>query len=157
MDDLYAINAVKSEIREGYSSSDAERVLRGYATEFSDWGFGLPAIGRGESKTVLRVRLQQMFAHNTVQLVPTIIGVYITGSTAVARGWHLLTLTAHKDGAKRSLRTRFLELWRKDPVEGWQILVSIDNQDGQSMMPGMLLDKLHAGHFDEATRRLAEG
>ncbi len=154
MDDLYAINAVKSEVREGFNSNDTERVLRGYATEFSDWGFGLPAIGRGESKTVLRVRLEEMFAHNTVHFVPTILGVYITGTTAVARGWHQLTLTARDGGAARTLRTRFLELWRKDPADGWQILVAIDNPDGTSMMPDTLLDKLRSGHFDEITRRL---
>ncbi len=155
MDDLYAINAVKSEIREGFNSSDIERVLRGYAAEFSDWGFGLPAIGRGESKTALRVRLEQMFARHTVQLVPTIIGVYVTGTSAVARGWHQLTLIGRATGETQTLRTRFLELWRRDPVEGWQILVSIDNQDGVSMMPDSLLDKLRAGDFDEITRSLA--
>ena len=154
MDDLYAINAVKSEIREGFNSSDAERVLRCYAAEFSDWSFGLPAIGRGESKTVLRVRLQQLFSHNAVQLIPTIVGVYVTGNTAVARGWHQLTLTAHSDGTTRTLRTRYLELWRKDPSDGWQILVAIDNPDGQPMMPDTLLHKLEAGHFDEVTRTL---
>ena len=69
MDDRYAINAAKTEIREGYRLGDVQRILSSYLVGFADLSDGFPSFGRDESRIVLEERLKQLFARYNVQLV----------------------------------------------------------------------------------------
>src|SRR5918996_5350619 len=43
LDDRYAINAAKTELREGYKNADVERILSVYADAFTDMSDGQPS------------------------------------------------------------------------------------------------------------------
>jgi hypothetical protein len=57
LDDRYAINAAKTELREGYNNADVERILSVFAESFTDMTSGQPSFFGVDAKTVLRARL----------------------------------------------------------------------------------------------------
>lgn len=152
MDDRYAINLGKTEIREGYGAGDVERILHQYAEGFSDFSYGFPSFGRSESKMVLRERLVAMFARYTVTLAPVTIDILFFGATAMAMGWHEFTFTPTTGEPALVRRSRYLELWRKQGEVAWRITLFQDNEDEAPRLAEDVVAALRAGELDEATR-----
>ena len=152
MDDRYAINLGKTEIREGYRTGDVERILDQYADGFGDLSYGFPSFGGTESKTVLRERLTALFARHCVSLEPVTIDILLFGTTALEFGWHELTFTPYTGEAMFTRRSRYFELWRKEHDDRWRIALFQDNED----QPGRLVEEITAalrkGTLNAATR-----
>ena len=56
MNDIYAINAAKTEFRDGYNTADVDRLLSVFADGFADLSAGVPSFFGDEAKSVLRSR-----------------------------------------------------------------------------------------------------
>ena len=146
--DRYAINLAKAEIREGYSEADSERILAHYADRFSDLSHTMPSFGSTDAKSVLRARLTALFATHRAQCVWLTIDILILGDTAIDHGWRELHLTAPSIEPTIQ-RTRYLQLWRKDPTGAWRIVLFIDNQDIPSAFADETIAALLAGNITD--------
>lgn len=129
MDDRYAINAAKTELREGYNNADVERILSVFAEGFTDMTSGRASCFGMHAKTVLRTRLDNLFRNYQVELAPTIMDIAIAGDLAAAYGWHVLTLRSKVAGPPEVKRTRYAEIWQRDSNLAWHIIFLIDNAD----------------------------
>ena len=152
MDDRYAINLGKSEIREGYRTGDVERILSQYAIGYGDLSYGFPSFGGTESKRVLRERLTALFARHAVTLAPVTIEILLFGATALEFGWRQLTCVPHTGEPTFTRRSRYLELWRKEDDGRWQIALFQDNEDQPGRMVEEITTALRAGTLNAATR-----
>jgi ketosteroid isomerase-like protein len=88
-----------------------------------------------EAKAVLKHRLKKLFMRYHVELAVTIISIRIQGPLAFDWGWHKLTLTPRKGGRSVTTRTRYLEIWQRDPAGQWKIAIFLDNLDVPPQMP----------------------
>ena len=114
MDDVYAINVAKTEIREAYNTADPERLLAVMDEGLVDFSDRRPAgFGQG-GREALRAHLEALFSTYTARLSPIIMEIKVMGATAVDYGWHELTLTPKAEGEPVYIRTRYLEVWKKD-------------------------------------------
>ncbi len=125
----YAINAAKSEWRDGFNAGDVERVLAIYEDEFTDMSEQFASFYRDDAKPVLRARLEKLFRENRVEMAPVVIRVVVGGASAFAYGWHTMTLHPKSGGAAIVKRTRYAELWSRGADREWRILMCIDNAD----------------------------
>lgn len=129
MDDVYAVNVAKTEIREAYNTADVERLVAVLDSDLIDYSDGrLSGYGEG-AKTALRAYLQDLFAKYEARLVPIIIEIKVTGDVAVDYGWHELTLTPKSGGEPIHTRTRYVDVWKKDKFGNWKLAMFIDNAD----------------------------
>ena len=137
MDDRYAINLAKTELREGYRRGDIEQILAIFADLFTDMSDGVASFYGADAKTALRGRLKKLFLAYEVEWTPVIIDIAITGDVAMEHGWHQMTLHPKASGPPATKRTRYVQMWRRDPEGGWRIVLFIDNDDHT---PALLLD-----------------
>ncbi len=128
MDDRYAINAAKTEIREGYNTGSVERILAQFAPGYTDLSDGFPSCAREEAHSVLQARLTVLFADNHVEFVPVTADINLLGDVALVHGWHRLTLKPRNSASPIQRHTRFVELWQRLDV-GWRLGFFIDNAD----------------------------
>ena len=144
MDDIYAINAAKTELREGYNSADVNRILSVFADAFTDMSDNLPTFRSSSgpnAKTVLRARLEKLFHEYKVELTPTVIEIKVAGELAVEHGWHQMKLFPKLGGEAELRRTRYVEVWSRDPQLAWRIVLFIDNRDQEpELMEKVLLE-----------------
>lgn len=135
MDDAYAIRLAKTELRDAYNQGNVKRVLAVFADAYSDMSAELASFYGTEAKTVLKHRLKKLFMRYHVELAVTIISIRVQGPLAFDWGWHKLTLTPRKGGRSNTTRTRYLEIWQKDPGGKWKIAIFLDNVDVPPQMP----------------------
>lgn len=148
MSDAYAINAAKTELREGYNHADVDRILSVFADAFTDMSDNLPTFHTSDgsaAKTVLRARLQKLFREYDVQLTPIVIEIRVAGDLAVDHGWHVMKVSPKVGGAAEVRRTRYVEVWRRDSQGGWRIVLFMDNADGTPELVEDVLLGLGAG------------
>ncbi len=129
MDDHYAINVAKTELREGYNSGDVERILAVFADSFTDMRTGQASFYGADAKTILRARLEKLFREHDVEMTPLIFDIAISGDVAVEYGWHRMTLRPKGGGSIDVRCTRYAEVWRCSANRAWQIAFFIDNAD----------------------------
>ncbi len=129
MDDVYAINVAKSNYREGFDTADVERVLSAFAPEFTDMSDSRPSRYRADAAMKLRRSLAQLLAEYEAKLNVITIAISVFGNDAFDYGWHELTLEPRKGGEPVYRRTRYFELWSKQPSGDWKISKFMDNQD----------------------------
>ena len=129
MDDVYAINVAKSNYREGFNTADVERVLSVFAPEFTDMSDSRPTRYRADAAAKLRRSLGELFAEHEAKLNVLILGISLFGDSAFDYGWHVLTLKPKNGGEPVYRRTRYFELWSRQPDGDWRILRFMDNQD----------------------------
>jgi ketosteroid isomerase-like protein len=96
---------------------------------------GLASFYGSEAKAVLKHRLKKLFIRYYAELAVTIISIRIQGLLAFDWGWHKLTLTPRKGGRSITTRTRYLEIWQRDPRGQWKIAIFLDNLDVPPQMP----------------------
>jgi ketosteroid isomerase-like protein len=134
-DARYAINAAKTELREGYNSADVDRILAVFSDTLTDLSDGWPTFFGPDGKVVLRSRLESLFREFEVELSPIVIDIRISAGIAVEYGWHVMTLRPKSGGPLEIKRTRYMETWTREPDFGWRIVLFIDNVDRK---PGMI-------------------
>jgi ketosteroid isomerase-like protein len=129
MDDVYAINLAKTEIREAYNTADPHRLLAVVDEGMIDIS-DRRQTGYGQrGKAALRTHLEALFSKYHARLAPIIVEIKIMGETAVDYGWHELTLTPKAGGEPVYVRTRYLDLWKKDKTGQWKLAIFMDNAD----------------------------
>jgi uncharacterized protein (TIGR02246 family) len=134
MDDRYAINVLKTEIREAYNTGNPERLLALLDNDFIHFSDTRKS-GYGESgRQALRQYLTELFARYNARLVPIVIEIKLLGDVAVEYGWHELTLTPKDGGDAVEMRTRYLDVWRKDNTGNWKLAMFMDNADVPDQM-----------------------
>jgi len=129
MDDRYAINVAKSHYREGFNTEDVDRVLSAFAPEFTDMSDGWPNRYGADAAPKLRAHLTELFVRYKPKLNVIIIAIDVLGNAAYDYGWHELTLTPKNGGEPLYRRTRYMELWNKQPSGDWRISMYMDNGD----------------------------
>ena len=129
MDDVYAINLAKSEIREAYNTANPDRLLAVVDEGLIDFSDHRQTGYSQRGKTGLRAHLEALLSKYHARLVPIIIEIKIIGETAVEYGWHELTLTPKAGGESVYVRTRYLDLWKKDKTGQWKLAIFMDNAD----------------------------
>ena len=147
MDDIYAINAAKTELREGYNTADVDRILSVFADAFTDMSDNLPSFHGSNgpnAKTVLRARLENLFREYTVELTPIVIEIKVAGDLATEHGWHQMKLFPKLGGETELRRTRYVEVWSRDPPLAWRIVLFMDNRDQEPELMEEVLIRLAA-------------
>jgi ketosteroid isomerase-like protein len=129
VDDVYAINLAKSNYREGFDTTDVERVLSAFAPEFTDMSDARPTRYRADAAAKLRRSLAQLFAEYEAKLNVIIMAISVFGNNAFDYGWHELTLKPRNGGEPVYRRTRYCELWSKQANGDWKISKFMDNID----------------------------
>ncbi|MBI3476270.1 MAG: DUF4440 domain-containing protein [Acidobacteria bacterium] len=155
MDDVHAIRLAKTELREGFNKGSVDRVLSVYADAYVDLSGTSASFYGSEAKAVLKYRLEKLFNRYLAQMTVTIYAIRIEGAIAFDRGCHKLTLTPKKGGRSQTIRTRYLEIWQKNPAGQWKISVFIDNQDRPPAMPPREVLEALAGRRPARSRRSA--
>jgi ketosteroid isomerase-like protein len=129
MDDLYAVNAAKSEFREGLNRGDTSRVLAIADPDLVNFSDGQPSEFGESGLDALKSRLANLFERFTVKLVVIVIEIRLQRDVAYDYGWHDLTLTP-KDGREPiHRRDRYVDIWRRNKVGNWKLWMYMDNQD----------------------------
>lgn len=147
-DDKLAINAAKSEYREGCNTGDVERVLSVFADSFIDMTHGEPGFYGPEAKVSLRMRLKELFGRYEVRYVPIISDIGVFGAFAFDWGWYEMTLKDRTTGEEMQHPGRYCELWAKCPDGKWRITFYIS----AAHLPNVMLEE----RYKEARRTPAD-
>lgn len=157
LDDRYAIQLARTEIREGYETGDIDRILHVYASDAGDMSAGQPSFSGADARAVQRARLEQMFARFRVHSAPASIRILLFGDTAFDYGWQKLVFTPRTGGPAVTHRTRYMSLWKKEADGCWRIALWIDNRDEQPMLADAMIARIRSepGRVDPAVLNLA--
>jgi ketosteroid isomerase-like protein len=129
MDDLFAINAAKTEFREGFNLGDVSRVLAIADPDLVSFSDGQPSEFGGSGLEALKTRLTNLFERFTAKLSVIVIEIRLQGDVAYDYGWHDLTLMP-KDGSQLiHRRDRYVDIWRRDKEGKWKLWMYMDNRD----------------------------
>jgi ketosteroid isomerase-like protein len=129
MDNLYAINAAKSEFREGFNLADTSRVLAIADPDLVNFSNGQPSEFGESGLNALKTRLANLFERFTATLVVIVIEIRLEGDIAYDYGWHDLTLTPKDGGEPIRRRDRYVDIWRRNQEGNWKLWMYMDNQD----------------------------
>ncbi len=129
MDDLYAINAVKSEFRDCFNLSDASRLLAIADPDLVNFSDGHPCEFGMTGLDALKTRLENLFERFTVKLTVIVVEIRLQGDIAYDYGWHNLTLTPKVGGQPTCRRDRYVDIWRRNKTGKWKLWMYMDNQD----------------------------
>lgn len=137
MDDLYAINAAKTEFREAFNTGDPERfiaILDPVFVYMAD-GLGL-AIGAG-APDAIRDEFRTLLARYEVEVIPIVIEIRIQGNVAYDYGWHVWKKTPRQAGAPITTKDRYVDIWRKNESGEWKLWMYMNNADIPMRMPAV--------------------
>lgn len=130
MDDLYAVNVVKTKFRECFNSSDTSKLLAIADPDLVSFCDGEPSeFGESGGLRALQLRLKNLFEHFTAKLDVTVAEIRIRGDVAHDYGWHDLTLTPKDGGQPIHRRTRYVDIWRRGGQGDWKLWMYVDNRD----------------------------
>ena len=129
MDDLYAINAAKSEFRDCFNFSDASRLLAIADPDLVNFSDGQPCEFGVSGLDALKTRLENLFEHFTAKLAVIVIEIRLQGDVAFDYGWHDLTLTPKDGGQSVRRRDRYVDIWRRNKEGKWKLWMYMDNRD----------------------------
>lgn len=129
MDELYAINAVKSEFRDSFNLGDVSKFLTIADPDLVSFSDGAPSEFGKTGLDALKTRLASLFERFSAKLVVIVIEIRLQGDVAYDYGWHDLTLTPKDGGGQIHRRNRYVDIWRKKSDGKWKLWMYIDNQD----------------------------
>src|ERR1700746_1032196 len=129
MDDLYAINAAKTEFREGFNAGDAARILAIADPDLVSFSHGQPSEFGKSGLEALEIRLKSLFERYAATLAVIVVEIRINGDVAYDYGWHELTLTPKDGGQPIHLRNRYVDIWRRNKEGHWMLWMFMDNLD----------------------------
>lgn len=133
MDDVRAIELLKTEFREGYNTGDIDRILSVFAGGFIDMSAGQPGFYGPEAHMQLRKRLTQLFSEFHVRMFMMVADISAAGDVATDWGWHKLWLTPKAGGPTRFVKLRYSEQWTKQNGE-WRIFLLLTAPDPEPAM-----------------------
>jgi ketosteroid isomerase-like protein len=149
MDNLFAINAAKTEFREGFNLGDVSRLLAIADPDLVSFSDGQPSEFGESGLDALKTRLANLFERCTAKLAVIVIEIRLQGDVAYDYGWHDLTLTP-KDGSEPiHRRDRYVDIWRRNKEGSWKLWMYIDNQD--------VADPFRPEEISSARARVHEG
>lgn len=129
MDDLFAINAAKTEFRECFNLGDASRTVAIADPDLVSFSDGQPSEFCASGLEALETRLTNLFERFTAELSVIVIEIRLQGDVAYDYGWHDLTLTPKDGGESIRRRYRYVDIWRKNKEGSWKLWMYMDNQD----------------------------
>ncbi len=129
MDDLYAINVVKTEFREAFNLADASRILAITDPDLVSFSDGQPSEFGESGLDALKTRLASLFERFTAKLSAIFIEIRLQGDIAYDYGWHELTLAPRDGGRPIRRRDRYVDIWRRNKEGDWKLWMYMDNQD----------------------------
>ena len=129
MDDLYAINAAKTEFREGFNLADASRILAVADPDLVNFSDGQPSEFGGGGLDALKTRLANLFERFTAKLAAIVIEIRLQGDVAYDYGGHELRLAPKDGGRPIQRRDRYVGIWRRNKDGNWKLWMYMDNQD----------------------------
>jgi ketosteroid isomerase-like protein len=129
VDDLYAINAAKTEFREAFNCGDVSALLALADPDLVNFSDGHPSEFGDSGLDALRRRLVALFERFTAKLSIIVIEIRLQGDIAYDYGWHDLTLTPKDGGQPVHRRDRYVDIWRKNKKGKWKLWMYMDNQD----------------------------
>jgi len=129
MDDLYAINAAKSEFRDCFNLSDVSRLLAIADPDLVNFSDGQPCEFGMSGLDALKTRLENLLERFTAKLVVIVVEIRLQGDVAYDYGWHDLTLTPKDGGQPTRRRDRYVDIWRRNKEGKWKLWMYMDNRD----------------------------
>src|SRR5258708_3133597 len=139
MDNLFAINAAKTEFRECFNLGDTSRVLAIADPDLVSFSDGQPSEFCASGLEVLKTRLTNLFERFTAELSVIVIEIRLQGDVAYDYGWHDLTLTPKDGGESIRRRYRYLGIWRRNQERSWNPCSYMDYADvGDSCRPDQI-------------------
>lgn len=138
MDDCYAINLAKTEIREAYNSGDVDRLLSVFNPSLTNWCDGIPGKYGLEGSQALRQQASELFDKFHVKVSIIVVQIVFPGDMAYDRGYHEFTLTPKQGGDAIRRRERYFEIWHRSPSGEWKIDFYVTNQDVREELNGVL-------------------
>jgi ketosteroid isomerase-like protein len=135
MDDLYAINAAKTEFRECFNLGDTSRMLAIVDPDLVTFSDGQPSEFGETGLDALKTRLANLFERFTAKMAVIVIEIRLQGEVAYDYGWHELTLTPKDGGQMIHRRNRYVDVWRKNREGRWKLWMYIDNRDIADTLP----------------------
>ena len=137
MNDVYQINAAKTEFREAYETGDVDRLVSVFNPNgFTDMSEGGPNKYGPEAIATLRDQAGRLFAKYSVKMTAIINCIAVTGDTAYDYGWHEFILIPKNGGDLIRKRQRYFELWNRDAAGNWTISLFINNADVREELNG---------------------
>jgi ketosteroid isomerase-like protein len=137
MDDLYAINAAKTEFREAFNQGDACRIIAIADPDLINFPDGQPSEFGESGLESFKRRLEKLFADYTAQLSVIVIEIRSQSDVAHGYGWHDLILTPKRGGEPIHRRYRYVDIWRKNTAREWKLWMYVDNADvADPFVPG---------------------
>jgi ketosteroid isomerase-like protein len=129
MDELYAINAAKTEFREAFNLGDVSRMLAIADPDLVSFSDGHPSEFGASGLEAFKSRLTSLFERFTAKLSVIVIEIRLQGDVAYDYGWHDLTLKPKDGGQPIHRRDRYVDVWRRNKAGNWKLWMYIDNQD----------------------------
>jgi len=129
MDDLYAINAAKTEFRDSFNFSDPSRLLAIADPQLVSFSDGQPSEFGESGLDALKHRLENLFERFTARLAVISNEIRLEGGVAYDYGCHDLTLTPKHGGQPLRRRDRYVDIWRKNKEGEWKLWMYMDNLD----------------------------
>jgi ketosteroid isomerase-like protein len=129
VDDLYAINAAKTEFREAFNRGDVSGLLALADPDLVNFSDGQPSEFGESGLDAMRSRLVPLFDRFKAKLSTIVIEIRLQGDIAYDYGWHDLTLTPRDGGQPVHRRDRYVDIWRKNKEGKWKLWMYMDNQD----------------------------
>jgi ketosteroid isomerase-like protein len=129
MDELYAINAAKSEFRDSFNFSDPSRFLAIADPELVSFSDGQPSEFGESGLESLKTRLENLFQQFTATLAVIVNEIRLNGDVAYDYGCHELTLTPKHGGEPVRRRNRYVDIWRRNKEGEWKLWMYTDNLD----------------------------
>jgi len=129
MDELFSINAAKTEFREAFNLGDVTRFLAIADPELVSFSDRQPSEFGKSGLDSLEIRLRVLFERFRANLVVIVFEIRIDGDVAYDYGLHSLTLTPKDGGQPIHRRDRYVDIWRRDRDGNWKLWLYMDNQD----------------------------
>jgi len=129
MDELFAINAAKTEFRDAFNLGDVARLLAIADPDLVSFSDGQPSEFGRAGLDALENRLKNLFERFVAKLAVIVIEIRMKGDVAYDYGWHDLTLTPKGGGQPIRRRDRYVDIWRKSGDGNWKLWMYMDNQD----------------------------
>ena len=135
MDDLHAINAAKTEFREGFNQGDPCRIIAIAHPDLINFSDGQPSEFGETGLQSFKRRLEKLFADYTAQLSVIVIEICLQSDVAQGYGWHDLTLTPRGGGEPIHRRSRYVDIWRKNTAREWKLWMYVDADVADPFVP----------------------
>lgn len=135
MDDLYAINSAKTEVREAFNTGDPERLIALLDPAFVYMPDGVRSAIGSDAADAIRAQFRELTASYNVQLLPIVIEIRIQDNVAYDYGWHVWKKTPRDGSGQLTLKDRYADIWRKNEKGEWKLWMYMTNSDAPMQMP----------------------